>query len=213
MPSLVLYGYHESGHSYKVAFALQLASIEYEYRWIDIMSPRDARREDFRAASKFGEVPVLVAGGRPMAQSNAILLYIAQQYRCLGGETAEGLSSAREWLFWEANRIGISLANLRSLIRFEKNSPPLVLDWLRARFERDVSGLDIELSTRPFLLGDAVSIVDVSCCAYLFLADEAGVDLRPWRAVTRWLDRIQRLPQWTHPNDLLKKPGALATSS
>jgi glutathione S-transferase len=204
MPALVLYGHHESGHTYKVALALSIAGLDYEYRWVDILAPRGARRADFCAASKFGEIPVLVDGEAPLAQSNAILLHLARRSRLLGGESEERLSLASEWLFWEANRIGISLANLRSLVRFETNPSPEVLHWLRLRFQRDVERLDAELEARPFLLGASISIADLSCAAYLFFADQVGIDLAPWASVCRWLDRIRAQSGWKDPDQLMR---------
>src|SRR5262245_36527683 len=83
----ILYGHPESGHTYKVALTLELAGISFEYRWVDVFKPRGERRADFEAASRFGEIPVLVDDGAPMAQSDAILLHLAGKHRALGGET------------------------------------------------------------------------------------------------------------------------------
>src|SRR5689334_10484617 len=67
MSSLVFYGHPESGHSYKVALALSVLELPYEYRWVDVFAPREARSADFRAASEYGEIPVLVADGVRLA--------------------------------------------------------------------------------------------------------------------------------------------------
>jgi glutathione S-transferase len=209
MSSLVLYGHHESGHSYKIALALTMAGVGYEYRWVDIFAPREARGADFLKVSKFGEVPILVDGASTLVQSNAILLHLARSHRCPGGETEERYGLSREWLFWEANRIGISLANLRSLIRFEKGTSHEVLRWLRQRADSDIARLNAELSTRRFLLGDAISVADVSCSAYLFLADQAGVDLALWPDVEQWLQRIRSQPRWQEQYALMKGASAL----
>ena len=75
MPQVpVLYCNRESGHSYKVALALRLMAIPFEQRAVDLNLPRAERDADFRAASLFGEVPVLVdEDGLAVSQSNAIL--------------------------------------------------------------------------------------------------------------------------------------------
>lgn len=69
----VLYGHPLSGHSYKVALALSLLGQAFEFRLVDIDQGRDARRADWRADSRFGEVPVLLDNGQAVTQSNAIL--------------------------------------------------------------------------------------------------------------------------------------------
>jgi glutathione S-transferase len=201
-----LYGHHESGHSFKVALALSLAGIRYDFRWVDLAVPPERRPAEVRAVSKFGEVPVLVDEGAPLVQSNAILLHLAQQHRRLGGETEARHALAREWLFWEANRIGFSLANLRHLVYFNGGAAGPVLDWLRGRLAEDLRRLDAELAGARFLLGDAISVADVSCCAYLTFAQQAQVDLAPWPAITRWLARIGEQPGWQPPDQLMPHP-------
>jgi glutathione S-transferase len=163
----ILYGHPESGHTYKVALALELAGIPFEYRWVDVFKPREQRPADFQAASRHGEIPVLV-DGVPLVQSNAILLHLADKHRVLGGESPATVALAREWLFWEANRIGISLPNLRHYLRFDDSAPPAgVLDWLRGRLQSDLQRLEKELSDSPWLLGAAPSVADIACFALL----------------------------------------------
>lgn len=202
----ILYGHPESGHTYKVALALELAGIPFEYRWVDVFGPREQRPVDFRAASRHGEIPVLVDGA-PLVQSNAILLHLADKHRVLGGESPAMLGLAREWLFWEANRIGISLPNLRHYLRFDDSpAPPAgVFDWLRGRLQSDLQRLDKELSGSPWLLGAAPSVADIACFAYLCY-DDIGLDLGAFPAVLGWMSRLRALPGWRPPQELLARP-------
>ncbi len=198
----ILYGNRESGHSYKVRLALTLLGIEHDYRTVDLDLPREQRRADFRAVSPYGEIPVLVDDGVPLAQSNAILLHIARRTGRLGGELDQDLLA--QWLFWEANRIGISVPNLRHVLRWDPQTPDAVKAWLRARAVADLGYLDRELAAKPFILGGSATVVDLSCSSYLFWADQAELDLHAWPAVAAWLDRIRALPRWVAPYDLMK---------
>lgn len=110
-----------------------------------------------------------------------------------------------QWLFWEANRIGFSVPNLRHALTFAKETPDAVIAWLRARVLRDLATLNQELAAKPFLLGTEVTVTDIACCAYLFWPDQAQLNLSEWNNVTRWLDRIRGLPAWEAPYDLLKQ--------
>lgn len=201
MPDLVLYGNRESGHSYKVRLALTLLGLPHEYRPVDLTLDRAARPADFRAVSKFGEVPVLVVDGEPMVQSNAILMHLARTTGHLRG--AGDPDRVVEWLFWEANRIGFSVPNLRFARRFAPDTPPGAIAWIEARALADLDRLDLELSGKAFLLGSAISVADIACCGYLFWADEAGLDLARWPNVSAWLDRIAAEPGWKHPDELM----------
>ncbi|MDQ0466414.1 glutathione S-transferase [Caulobacter ginsengisoli] len=201
MTDYILYGHRESGHSYKARLALTLLGLPHDYREVEVFLPREERRADWRAVSKFGEIPVLVAGGKAIVQSNAILLHLARTHGALGWEVDP--DRLTEWLFWEANRIGISLPNLRYALMWEPDTEPRVLGWLRQRMLADLARLEGEFAERPFLLGDAVSAADLSCCGYMFFADQAGVDLGDWPAVAAWLERIKALPGWKHPYELM----------
>jgi len=206
--SLVFYGHPESGHSYKVALALSMLELPHEYRWVDVYARRDQRARDFRAASPFGEIPILVIDGVPLAQSNAILLHLMRRTRRLGGETEARADQVQQWLFWEANRIGIALGNYRAFVRkeFGDEATPEVLAWFKARVEGSAERLDREVENRPFLLGDSISVADLSCSAYLFLAHEAGIDVSAWPGVHRWLERIASQPGFRPIAELMSKP-------
>jgi glutathione S-transferase len=203
---LTLYGHPESGHTYKVALSLALMDEPFEYRWVDVFAPRAARDPEFQRVSRFGEIPVLVDAGVAYAQSDAILLQLAGKHCRLGGETPARLAQVRERLFWEANRVGISLPNLRHYQRFAPGTASAgALEWLRARMLADFAALDQQLTAQPFLLDGEVTVADIACSAYL-LYEDAGLDLTKWPAMQAWLGRIRALPGWQHPHTLLRKP-------
>lgn len=201
MAQLTLFGSRESGHAYKVRLMLALAGLAHDYHEIDLDQPRDARPEPFRTLAKYGEVPLLVHDGRPYVQSNAILLHLADHTGTFGGETDERMERAREWLFWEANRIGFSLANLRYCLKFtDTGAATDGAQFMRQRFEADAVRLEAELADgRAFLLGEQPSVADISLCGYLFFADQAQVSLPA--GIQAWLGRISALPGWKHPYD------------
>jgi glutathione S-transferase len=199
----ILYCHRESGHSYKVALALTLMDVPFEQRAVDLNLAREQRPEDFRRASMFGEVPALVdEDGLAVTQSNAILDHLARRYGKLDGATPAAQTRVREWLAWEANRIAMSLPHLRFSRRFTPAGDALETYWTH-RMQADLDRLDRALDGQPFLVGDAPTIADLSCCGYLFWADQAEVDLSRWPAVTAWLERIRSLPRFKSPYDLL----------
>jgi glutathione S-transferase len=197
--SLQLYGNRESGHAYKVRLMLQLAALPHTFEEVDIFGPHEQRPAQFRALAPFGEVPLLVHAGQPYVQSNAILLHLAAHSGALDGETAAGAAGVRQWLFWEANRIGFSLPNLRYNMKFEPAAPQ-VQAMLRRRCDADLARLEQEFEDgRDFILGRTPSVADLSLSAYMFFADQAEVTLPP--RLQGWLGRIAALPGWRHPYD------------
>jgi glutathione S-transferase len=195
---MLLYGSTDSGHSYKIRSFLLLSACPHEYQWIDLAVPRADRLAQFVAASKFGEVPVLVDQGRSMCQSNTILMYLAQRVGKLAGAPAEW-QGVLEWLSWESNRIGFSVPNLRYALRWSAQ-PPEVLHYLRQRVLADLASLDAAISEQDFLLPSGPSIADLSCSAYLFWLDQIGIADSEYPHLQRWLARLRALPHWQHPD-------------
>ena len=197
--ALTLYGSLQSGHAFKVRLALSVAGLDHDYHEIDIDSPPESRPEAFRKAARFGEVPTLVADGQAMVQSDAILCWLAEETGRFGGESKARLQRVREWLFWEANRIGMCLPQLRWGRGVEPGSIKAdALAWLQARYDLDVARLDRELSDgRGFIIDDTPTVADFSLCGYLVFADEAQVTVPAH--VQGWLDRLKSLPGWRDP--------------
>ncbi|MFZ6749200.1 glutathione S-transferase family protein [Undibacterium sp. Ren11W] len=195
---MLLYGSTDSGHSYKIRSYLLLSACPHEYQWIDLAQPHDDRLPAFVAASKFGEVPVLVDRGRSMCQSNAILMYLAQHVGKLAGAETEW-QNVLEWLSWETNRIGFSVPNLRYALRWGAQ-PAEVLHYLRQRVLADLASLDAALFNQDFLLPSGPSIADISCSAYLFWLDQIAIAESEYPHLQRWLARLRALPHWQHPD-------------
>jgi len=202
--SPLLYGAAGSGHSYKVRSLLLLTATPHRYQPIALDTPRAERPADFVAASHFGEVPVLVDGGTAYCQSNAILLHMAQRTRAFCGAAAEG-RAILEWLFWETNRIGFSVPNLRFALRWVPQ-PAEVLAYLRARAMADLATLNETLASSAFLVPSGPTIADLACSAYLFWLPEAGLAKEDFPHVSRWLDSLRALPGWVHPNEAMASP-------
>jgi len=199
----ILYCNRESGHSYKIALALALIGLRHELRAVDLRLPHDKRPLDFQATSLFGEVPVLIADHLPpITQSNVILNYLAEHTRKLDGHTPQARLRIREWLGWEANRIGFSLPNLR----FSRCFTPMgtaIENWLADRLMADMRRLETALQKQPYLVGDQLTIADISCAGYLYFADQIKLDLTPWPCISGWLDRLAAEPGWQHPYALI----------
>lgn len=198
---LLLYGAVDSGHSYKVRLLLLLTRTPHRYERIALDVPRAERPAAFVAASRYGEVPVLAEGCVGRCQSNALLLHLAQRTGTFGGIAAEQ-GAIVQWLFWEANRIGFSVPNLR-FARRGVPRPAQVMDYLRDRALADLQTLDAALARTEFLLPSGPTIADLACSAYLFWLDQAGIAPTAYQEVARWLNALRALPGWVHPDDAL----------
>lgn len=202
---ILLYGHYDSGHVYKVALCLRLLGLDYRYEHVDIWIDKSARQSDFLNSSRNAEVPCLVLDSRPLIQSNVILQALARKYRRFGGESEERLLTALDWQFWEANRLGMCLPQLRYARLFapqEFTSDSLA--FLHHRFNEDIAVLSRHFADgRQFVLDDNPSIADFSLCGYLYWAQETAVEIP--KSVADWLDRISAIKGWQSPYIIMEK--------
>jgi len=209
----ILHCHHESGHCYKVALTLTLMGVPFEQRPVDLNRLRELRSADFREASLFGEVPVLVFDdGLAVSQSNAILDTLARRYGQLDGRTDAEKVRVREWLAWEGSRVALSLSHLRFSRSFTAADPVLEA-WFAERLKVDLGTLQEHLYCKDFLLPSGPTIADISACGFMFWADQARVNLDAWPAVQAWLGRIRALPGWKAPYDLLQARHPILTGT
>ena len=205
MKDITLFGHPDSGHACKVAFALALANLPHERRYIDIWADPATRPANFLARSTFAEVPMLTIGHETFLQSANILHVIAERTGKWGGESPARLAAVREILFWEANRIGMCLPQLIENRRVQgQGFPPGAIDWLQMRHRADLARFDRLLGDKPFLLGETTTVADCAVFGYCQWHDKAGVT--PSAALSRWLDRMRALPAYRPAADFFPKP-------
>lgn len=199
MVELVLYGHEDSGHACKVALALSLANLEYQTVWVDIWSDSTTRPADFLKGSPFAEVPLLMIDGVAHVQSGAILLEIAERFKCLGGESEAGLRRARELILWEANRIGMCLPQLQEARRVKgQGFAAEAVAWLKMRYDVDCIRFAKLLQNMPFFHGERPGIGDCAIFGYTQWLQKAGVEATPVMQV--WLERMLNLPAMKSPS-------------
>jgi glutathione S-transferase len=163
---------------------------------------------EFRALSRWGQVPVIEHSGRVFVQSAAILEYLADTLGRFGANDDEARQHIREWLFWDADRLMPPLYAWYSVELGRRKLLPLSFDpALVAKF--DLKGrsaldfLDAHLSSRRFLVGDAPTIADICCFSDIAFARLSGSDLTAWRNVIDWAGHIEALAGFAEPFDLL----------
>ena len=198
-----LFAHPESGHAFKIRFFLKAAGLEHDYEIVDIFQPHDNRSAEFREHSRYHEVPMLIDAGQAYVQSNAILVHLAKKTGKWGAESPEQLRLSLEWLFWEANKLGMCLPQLRASEMFSATKlSDGAQAWLLARYAHDVGLLDGAFSDgREFVTGSAPAIADFSLCGYLFFADQAKVTVPD--NVAAWLQRLSMIPGWAPPYELM----------
>ncbi len=185
-----VYGDRNSGNCLKVAYTADRLGIPYE--WIDVdMLKGETRTPAFLALNPAGQMPVVVLDdGRPLAQSNAIIRYLARGSALLPANAYEQ-AKVDELLFWEQYSHEPYVAVCRyHMVYLGRTAAERDADKV-ARGEKAIDFLERALTGRTWLVGDHMSVADISLLAYTRLAPEGGFDLSARPAVTDWIARCE----------------------
>ena len=204
-----LYCFGESGNSYKAALTLELAGVDWEPVFVDFFGG-EARTATYRSdINDMGEAPVLVDGDLRLSQSGAIQQYIVDQTGRLGGKPEDKYEVLR-WVLWDNHKLSSQAGMTRFLMNFlpEDKRPAAVIPFMQGRLKAAYQVLETHLDGRDWIVGEAITVADISCCSYLFYPEPFGFDRAEWPAIDAWLTRISDTPGWKHPYDLM--PGSPA---
>ncbi|TGD44455.1 glutathione S-transferase [Pseudotabrizicola sediminis] len=199
-----LYCFGESGNAYKCALALTLTGTPWKPRFVDFFNG-ETRTEAFREVNEMGEVPVLVDGQNVLTQSGAILLHIVSKTWQLTGNTPFARNEVLRWILWDNHKLSTQIGTVRFLMNFvpADKRPEGVVPFLQGRLKAAYGVLNAHLAQRDWMVGDSVTIADLSCCGYLYYPEPFGFDRKDWPHIDAWLDRIAALPGWKHPYELM----------
>jgi len=207
--TIKLHCFGESGNAYKAALALELAGLDWAPVFVDFFGG-ETRGDAFRQINVMGEVPVLVDGDVTLTQSGVMQMYITEKTAKFGGETPEEAREVMRWMFWDNHKLSAQAGMTRFLMNFlpEEKRPAEVIAFMQGRLKAAYTALDAHLRERDWIVGEAPTNADLSCCGYLFYPESFGFDRKSWANIDRWLANIEALTGWKHPYDLM--PGSPA---
>jgi glutathione S-transferase len=202
MSEFVLYCFAQSGNAYKPALALQLAGADWEPRFVDYFGG-ETRTREYRALNVMGEAPLLLHKGLVLSQSGVILDYLAEALGKFGPRDAAERREILRWILFDNHKLTSYTATLRFMRTFTENPDPAVLAFLRGRAETAWGILNAHLAGRPFVIGEHLTVADLSLCGYLFWPEEIGVDWNAYPNLRDWLARIAAAPHYKLPYELM----------
>ena len=191
-----VYGDSNSGNCLKVKWVCDKLALPYQ--WIEIDTRKgETRTPQFLAMNGAGQVPtVAFDDGRTLAQSNAIIRYLARG-SALIPDDAFTAAKMDEWLFWEQYSHEPFVAVCRfQMFYLGKPASDLDPDKVKRGYTA-LARMEHQLAITPFLAGDAVTLADISLLAYTRVAHEGGFHLDGYAAVRRWIgatEKFLRLP-------------------
>lgn len=189
---LTLYGDSISGNCQKPKWTADLLGIPFDWVEVDILKG-GTQTEDFLAVNPVGQVPVARwPDGRTLAQSNAIMLYLAEEAGSdLIPEDSFRRAQMMSWLFWEQYSHETAIAVRRFHKHYLKKSEDEIDPNLMAKGRRALGVMEMQLTFTDWIVGDQMTLADIALVAYTRLAHEGGFDLTEFPAVERWVSRTE----------------------
>ena len=193
--TMKLYYHPLSGHSHRARLFVSLLGLPHDLIEVDLASGAH-KTPEFLALNLFGQVPVLDDDGTIVADSNAILVYLAKKHGRTEWlpEDPRGAAAVQRWLSVAAGEVAYGPAAARLVSVFgSKHNPEEVI----GRAHSLLKTVNAHLSNRAWLAGERPTIADVAIYSYLARAPEGNVDLSDYPHVNVFLRRIEALPGFT----------------
>lgn len=192
MQTIKLYNFPRSGHAHRVQLMLSLLQLPTELIFVDLAKGAH-KQPDYLAINPFGQVPAIDDQGLVLADSNAILVYLALKYgngRWLPTDPV-GAAKVQRWLSVAAGPIAYSVARARLITVFgaSYNAEEVI-----ANAHAVLKVIDQELAATQYLVGNEPTIAEVSAYSYIAHAPEGNVSLDDYANIRAWLARIEALP-------------------
>ena len=194
---ILIHGDSRSGNCYKLKLLCAEMGIGYDWREVDILAGA-THAPEFLAMNPNGKIPLLeLPDGRHLAESNAILCYLAEGSEFFLGSAWER-ALVLQWLFFEQYSHEPCIATSRFIIRY-LGSPPERRRELEAKREGGLKALGImeaHLAKQDFFVNNRFSIADIALYAYTHVADEGGFSLEEHESIRAWIERIEARPNF-----------------
>jgi glutathione S-transferase len=190
MDAITIYGVSTSGNSLKPKWVADMLGVPVVWKETDIFAGA-SRTPEFLAMNPAGQAPVVkLADGRLLAQSNAIMLWLAEGSRLIPTD-AFARAKMFEWLFWEQYshepKVAVRIAMMVYRGKREDELDPA----LKAGGDAALARMELQLKQTPFLVGDALTLADIALVAYTRIAHKGGFDLNLYPSVKAWVARVE----------------------
>ncbi len=194
---LTLYSMPSSGNSYKVRLLMHQLGIPFEHQDCEYGSGV-TESEAFREMNPNGKVPLLkLEDGRLIAESNAILLYLAAGSPLLPHDPYQ-LAKVHEWMFFEQNFHEGTIATRQAILNYPQRAHlrvPEKLDPLLETGHRALGVMEAQLAKTDYIAGDTYTVADIALFAYTHTAGSKGnFDMQQFPFINNWLTRVTKQP-------------------
>lgn len=187
-----IYGDKKSGNCYKIQLTCALLNISYE--WIDVnILANECQSPSFKKLNPNAKIPLLLlSNGQTISESNAIINYLAAGSDLLPSD-AFTLAKVQQWQFFEQ----YSHEPYIAVARFINKYLGLPAERQKEYEAKQLGGhkalqvMEEQLKVSTYLVGEQLTLADISLYAYTHVAPEGGVLLDDYKGIREWMKRIE----------------------
>ena len=188
-----LYRFAVSGHAHRVELFLSLLGKDYEKVEVNLLEG-EQKAPEFLRKNVFGEVPVLEDEGMIIADSNAILVWLASKYdskRNWYPQEPKLMAEVQRWLSVASGRLAFGANHARMIKKFGMTN--YNYEQAKQITEDTYTAMDRHLEERSWLVGNGATIADVACYSHIAGSGEGQIPVDSWRYVKEWMGRVEAL--------------------
>ena len=187
-----VYGDSRSGNCYKIQLLLGLLGKQCEWKEVDILSG-ETQTDGFKQLNPVGKIPLLeLSDGRCLSESNAILNYLAAGSAFIPSTEFE-LAKMLQWQFFEqyTHEPAIAVARFINIYLGLPAERQQEYELKQRAGHKALAVMEQQLMQTVFLIGDQMTLADISLYAYTHVSHEAGILLDEYPAIRRWLSMVE----------------------
>lgn len=192
-----IYGDIQSGNCYKIKLLAEILNINHDWVVVDILKG-ETQSSAYRSKNPAGKIPLLeLDDGRTLSESNAILNYLASDSALLSNDPFIR-AKILQWQFFEQYSHEPYIAVARFIAKYLGLPASRVEEYKQKQDggHKALKVMEQQLSKTPYLVGDILTIADISLYGYTHVADEGGFDLKDYPSINAWIERIQATPNY-----------------
>ncbi len=197
-----LHGSNMSGPTYTAGLMLSLSRHPYSYIHVNLREGQH-KQPDYLVKNRYGQVPALRDGQIFLVQSAAILEHLSESLKKFEGKTPLEKIRIREWLFWQWDKLAVPVLRLRARNRGFRQFGDEIRTMYDTEAKAALAVVEHELAKSEWIVGKKPTIADIGIYAVVRYAPEALIDLTPYPNVTAWKKRIEALPGFGTPEQIL----------
>ena len=186
----------------RVRLTAAVLGMDLEEKKLDF-TKGEHKNPEYLALNPNGAVPTLVDGDFVLTESRAIMQYLASKKPESGllPRDEKARADVVRWQFWDASHFSPQLGTLA----FEKMLKPMMgmgepdqrkIDDALSNFRRFGGVLNKRLEGKKYVMGDALTIADLTLASSLMYARQADAPLGEFPNIQAWFSRISDTDAW-----------------